>query len=133
MTLRTWPNKTILIVEDDDISLEFLTELLSPSKVNIICAQDGHKAIEICNENSSIDLVLMDVRLPKINGREAMQQIKKTHPNLPIIAQTAFAMSGDKEKYLDSGFDDYISKPIIMDEILSKISKFLGDKNINSK
>ena len=129
MTLPKWPNKTILIVEDDEISLEFLSELLSPTNVKIVCVQDGQSAIEMCKYNSSIDLVLMDVRLPKINGREAMQKIKQTQPNLPIIAQTAFAMSGDKEKYLDSGFDDYISKPIIMDEILSKISKYLGDKN----
>lgn len=126
MTIPTWINKTILIVEDDDISLEFLTELLMPSKVKIVTAQDGQAAIDSCRDNTSIDLVLMDVRLPKINGREAMLEIKKIRPELPVIAQTAFAMSGDKEKYLDSGFDDYVSKPIIMDEILTKISKFLS-------
>jgi CheY-like chemotaxis protein len=126
MTIPTWINKTILIVEDDEISLEFLTELLMPSKVKIVTAQDGQAAIDSCRDNTSIDLVLMDVRLPKINGREAMLEIKKIRPELPVIAQTAFAMSGDKEKYLDSGFDDYVSKPIIMDEILTKISKFLS-------
>ena len=128
MTIPTWSDKTILIVEDDEISLEFLTELLLPSKVKIVTAQDGQSAINICKEEISIDLVLMDVRLPKINGREAMLEIKKNRPELPVIAQTAFAMSGDKEKYLESGFDDYVSKPIIMDEILTKISKFLSDK-----
>jgi two-component system cell cycle response regulator DivK len=131
MRVPTWNNNTILIVEDDEISLEFLTELLLPSKVKIVTAQDGLKAIDCCKEDSSIDLVLMDVRMPKLNGREAMLEIKKIRPNLPIIAQTAFAMSGDKEKYLESGFDDYISKPIIMDEILTIISKFLT-KKINS-
>jgi two-component system, cell cycle response regulator DivK len=125
MTIPTWSNKTILIVEDDEISLEFLTELLLPSKVKIITAQDGQRAINFCKQDSTIDLVLMDVRLPIVNGREAMKEIKISRPNLPIIAQTAFAMSGDKEKYIDSGFDDYISKPIIMDEILAKISKYL--------
>ena len=124
MIIPTWENKTILIVEDDEISMEFLRELLTPSKVNILMAMDGQQAIDICRENSTIDLVLMDVRLPLINGREAMIEIKKSKPKLPIIAQTAFAMSGDKEKYLSSGFDDYVSKPIIMDEILSKISRF---------
>jgi CheY-like chemotaxis protein len=87
-------------------------------------AMDGQQAIDICLSEPSVDLVLMDVRLPLINGREAMIEIKKKRPDLPVIAQTAFAMSGDKEKYLSSGFDDYVSKPIIMDEILSKISKF---------
>jgi two-component system, cell cycle response regulator DivK len=124
MIIPTWENKTILIVEDDEISMEFLRELLTPSKVKILMAMDGQKAIDVCMENDTIDLVLMDVRLPLINGREAMIEIKKKRPNLPVIAQTAFAMSGDKEKYLSSGFDDYVSKPIIMDEILSKISKF---------
>jgi two-component system cell cycle response regulator DivK len=127
--MSTWKDKTILIVEDDEISLEFLIELLSPSKVTIISAQDGQNAIDICRENPLIDLVLMDVRLPRLNGREAMLEIKKFRPNLPIIAQTAFAMSGDKEKYIESGFDDYVSKPIIMEEIISKISDYLSLNN----
>jgi two-component system, cell cycle response regulator DivK len=125
MTLPIWNDKTILIVEDDEISLEFLTELLLSSKVKILTALDGQSAITIFRQNKSIDLVLMDVRLPVINGKEAMLEMKKIRPDVPIIAQTAFAMSGDKEKYIDSGFDDYISKPIIMDEIISKISNFL--------
>lgn len=128
MRVPIWKNNTILIVEDDEISLEFLTELLSPSKVKIITAQDGVSAIDCCKEDPAIDLILMDVRLPRLNGREAMLEIKKFRPNLPIIAQTAFAMSGDKEKYLESGFDGYISKPIIMDEILTIISSFLTQK-----
>ncbi|MBN2486120.1 MAG: response regulator, partial [Bacteroidales bacterium] len=122
MTIPSWPDNTILIVEDDEISLEFLTELLLPSEVKIVTATDGQKAIDICLTNDHIDLVLMDIRLPLVNGREAMLQIKKFKPQLPVIAQTAFAMSGDREKYIDSGFDDYISKPIIMDEIIEKIS-----------
>jgi CheY-like chemotaxis protein len=126
MTIPLWNNKTILIVEDDEISLEFLTELLIPSKVKILTAQDGQSAIDQCLQNSSIDLVLMDVRLPIVNGREAMKEIKLQRPDLPIIAQTAFAMSGDKEKYISTGFDDYISKPIIMDEIITKIAKYLS-------
>lgn len=126
MIIPTWSDKTILIVEDDEISLELLVELLMPSKVNIVTALDGQTAIDTCINNNNINLVLMDVRIPIINGREAMQEIKKVKPNLPIIAQTAFAMSGDKERYIESGFDDYISKPIIMDEILVKISKYLA-------
>lgn len=126
MTIPNWEDKTILIVEDDEISMEFLMELLYPTKVKLLTATDGQKAIELCREDSSIDLVLMDVRLPLVNGREAMIEIKRHNPELKIIAQTAFAMSGDKEKYMNSGFDDYISKPIIMEEIIKKISKFFN-------
>lgn len=126
MTIPNWEDKTILIVEDDEISMEFLMELLYPTKVTLFTANDGQKAIDICRENNSIDLVLMDVRLPLINGREAMIEIKRHNPDLRVIAQTAFAMSGDKEKYINSGFDDYISKPIIMEEIIKKISEFFN-------
>ncbi|MBA7551297.1 Polar-differentiation response regulator DivK [subsurface metagenome] len=68
----------------------------------------------------------MDVQLPVLNGKEAMKEIKKLHPELPIIAQTAFAMSGDKEAYINDGFDDYIAKPINVQELLSSVEKFLG-------
>lgn len=123
MTIPNWEDKTILIVEDDEISMVFLSELLLPSKVKIVTAMDGQQAIDKCSK-TTVDLVLMDVRLPIMNGREAMIEIKKLNPKLPVIAQTAFAMSGDREKYLESGFDDYVSKPIIMEEILNKISKY---------
>lgn len=124
MTIPNWSDKYVLIVEDDEISMEFLVELLLPTQINILAAQDGQSAIDMCRSNSQIDLVLMDVRLPVVNGREAMLEIKRHRPDLKIIAQTAFAMSGDKEKYLDSGFDDYVSKPIIMEEIIKKITNF---------
>ncbi len=124
MTIPNWSDKSILIVEDDEISMEFLVELLLPTQVNILTTQDGQSAIDMCQSNPKIDLVLMDVRLPVVNGREAMMEIKRHRPDLKIIAQTAFAMSGDKEKYLESGFDDYVSKPIIMEEIIKKISNF---------
>lgn len=127
MTIPNWESKTILIVEDDEISMEFLSELLGPSRVNIVSAIDGQQAVDLFKESAVIDLVLMDVRLPILNGREAMKEIKKVRPDIPVIAQTAFAMSGDKEKYIESGFDDYISKPIIMDEILRKISFFFDE------
>ncbi len=125
MIAPNWSDKTILIVEDDEISKEFLTELLFPSQVNILTAKNGETAIEMCKENLDISLVLMDVRLPLMNGEMAMKHIKKEFPDLPIIAQTAFAMSGDKENYLKSGFDDYIPKPIQMQDLLDIIARFI--------
>lgn len=125
MTIPNWEGKTILIVEDDEISMEFLLELLHPTNANLIQANNGELAIQQCANNKNINLVLMDVRLPQKTGKEAMIEIKKDQPNLPIIAQTAFAMSGDKEKYIELGFDNYVSKPIIMDELFLIISKYL--------
>lgn len=122
---KNWEGKVILIVEDDEISLEFLKELFEPYKIKMLAAYNGRDAVEMCMKDSAIDLVLMDVQLPVMNGKESMQEIKKTRPQLPIIAQTAFAMSGDREKYLKEGFDNYISKPISVQELLTMIEKYL--------
>lgn len=121
---KNWKGKVILVVEDDEISLEFLKELFEPFEVNLLSAYNGKDAIDICKENKDIELVLMDVQLPIMNGREAMLEIKKFRPDLPFIAQTAFAMSGDRERYLDDGFDNYISKPINVQELLTLVEKY---------
>ncbi len=122
--MENWERKTILVVEDDEISLEFLKELFEPYKVKIIDVLNGIEAIELCKSNPDIDLVLMDVQLPVLNGRDAMKEVKKLRPELPVIAQTAFAMSGDREKYLRDGFNDYISKPINVQELISIIGRY---------
>jgi two-component system cell cycle response regulator DivK len=124
MKSKNWKDRILLIVEDDEVSLEFLKELLEPYKVNLIYSYNGQSAIEICKSNPDIDLILMDVQLPVLNGMDATKEIKKFRPNLPIIAQTAFAMSGDKERYLREGFDEYISKPINLQELIALISKY---------
>lgn len=125
MNGEKWEGKVFLVVEDDEISLEFLKELFEPYKVKLISAFNGKDAIEACRRDSDIDMVLMDVQLPVMNGREAMKEIKKLRPDLPVIAQTAFAMSGDREKYMRDGFDNYISKPINVQELISLIDKYI--------
>ena len=124
MSNKKWEGKTILLVEDDEISLEFLKELFEPYKIKIIDVLNGKEAVEVCNTNPQVDLVLMDVQLPVLNGRDAMKEIKKNRPELPIIAQTAFAMSGDRERYLRDGFNNYISKPINVQELMSMIELY---------
>lgn len=126
MDYKTWEGKVILAVEDDEISLEFLKELFEPYNVKLVYAYNGKEAVEICRENKSIELVLMDVQLPLMNGRDAMKEIKSFRPGLPVIAQTAFAMSGDREKYLNEGFDAYVSKPINVQELLDAVEKLIG-------
>jgi len=119
-------NKTILVVEDDDSSYEFLKIILKGFGVNtIILAKNGEEAVRLCEENSKIDLVLMDINMPVMNGYEATKVIKAFRSDLTIIAQTAYAISGDREKSLEAGCDDYIAKPIKKEELLEKIEKFI--------
>ena len=126
-TLTMWKEKTILVVEDDAISLELLNEILGTTGINIEVATEGHTAIEIC-KNRHIDLILMDIQLPGISGYDALIEIKKSNKEVIIIAQTAFAMSGDKEKYLTMGFDDYLSKPIYPKDLIEMLSKHIGKR-----
>ena len=120
-----WPDKNILIVEDAQISYELLTKFLKDTKVTFIHAENGEEAIELCKNNHTIDLVLMDIQLPMMDGLEATRRIKESNHNLPIIAQTANAMNEDRKNIIDAGCDDYISKPINKYDLLEKISKFM--------
>ena len=118
--------KTVLIVEDVISSFDFLDYVLKKSGIEPVWAKDGKEAIKLCKENSSIDLVLMDINMPVMNGYEATKEIKKFRSKLPIIAQTAYAIAGDREKSLAAGCDDYISKPIKAELLMEKIGKLLS-------
>ncbi len=100
----------ILIAEDDEPNFLFLKINLRRLNFNVFWAKDGLEAVEICAEND-IDLVLLDIGLPVMNGFQAIKILKSKYPNLPVIAQTAWALSDDKQKIMSSGFDDYIAKP----------------------
>ena len=115
----------ILIAEDDHDSHFFLDVVLQENSMQTLWADNGKSAVEYCKDNPDIDLVLMDINLPIMNGYEATSEIKKIRPELPIIAQTAFAIAGDKEKALSIGCDDYISKPIKKDKLMGLIMKYL--------
>ncbi len=116
-------NKTVLIAEDDDSSFELLDVLITQIGAKVIWAKNGETAIQQCKYNLSIDLVLMDINMPVLNGYAAIKEIKKGRPNLPVIAQTAYGMAGDKEKVLNIGFDDYITKPIDAKLLMDKIKR----------
>lgn len=102
----------ILVVEDDESSEMFLFTVLNKYCKEIINARNGFESIEICRNNPDIDLVLMDIRMPEMDGYEATRQIREFNKECVIIAQTAFALSGDREKAIDAGCNDYIPKPI---------------------
>ncbi len=115
--------KTILIVEDDPASSEFLKELLKPSGANVKIAQTGEQALEDYQNSYSIDLILMDIRLPDMSGIEVIKKIRKDDKEIPIIAQTAHAMGDDKRKCIESGADDYIAKPIDSKDFMAIMKK----------
>ena len=126
-----WPDKVILIAEDEDMNYKFLEKVLQETQVKIIRAHNGKEAIDIISKSPKIDLVLMDLRMPEMDGFDATIQIKKNY-NLPVIAQTAYAVEGGKEKGLEAGCDEYIVKPINISKILAVIDKYLS-KNHESK
>ncbi|MHC1704672.1 MAG: ATP-binding protein [Tenuifilaceae bacterium] len=116
--------KTILIAEDDDSSSILFESILKPSNVNIIRARNGIEVMEHFLSNLQVDLILMDIKMPMMNGIEATKEIRKFNTTIPIVAQTAFAMSEDRERALNAGCNYFISKPINyleLFEILNKI------------
>lgn len=115
---------TILVAEDEEYNLMYITELFSTTNFKIIEANNGKKALELAQINPEIQLVLMDIKMPVMDGNEAMRKIKKLRPNLPVIALSAFAMESDKEKALKLGFDAYLTKPLDRKLLFQLIDNF---------
>ena len=128
-----WRGKTILIAEDEEVNYNLLETIIMPTKAKIIWAHNGLEAIKICKDTPEIDVVLMDIKMPDLNGFEATKRIKKIRKKLPIIAQTAYAMSVDEDNCLRAGCDDYISKPLRIDDLLNKINNFLNSDTVTEK
>jgi PAS domain S-box-containing protein len=125
LTLKfEWPDKKILIVEDEKTNYLFLKEALLKSKVGVQWAKNGYEAIDIFKGDPNIDLILMDLKMPEMDGYEATRKIKLLNKDIPIVAQTAYAMLGEKEKSFEAGCDEYITKPIKLKVLLETIAKF---------
>jgi CheY-like chemotaxis protein len=116
---------TILVAEDEPHNFIFLSELLRETEVKIIHAENGAKAVELFSLNTNIDLILMDIKMPVLNGLKATNMIRKIDSKVPIIALTAYAMAGDKENCLEAGCNAYLSKPLIKDDLLVTIDSYL--------
>lgn len=119
-----WKGKTILVVEDDDLNFALLFEVLSNYGLKIQRAADGVEALRLTAELKP-DLIIMDIRLPLINGLDVTRSIRSSGNKVPVIAQTAYAMSEDRKVCLNAGCDDYISKPIHKELLLAKMAKLL--------
>ena len=122
---NTLQNKTILIVEDEESNIHLLFAFFKDRSVNLLLARNGVEALEMVKTHPGIDLILMDIRMPAMDGDTAAEKILEINNEAKIIAQTAYTMSGDKDKYLEKGFVDYISKPLNKKELFQKISKWI--------
>jgi PAS domain S-box-containing protein len=125
-TSGTKISPVILIAEDDKSSFLFYKTIMERASYKYLRANNGLKAIEMCHLHPEISIVLMDIKMPEMNGLEATRKIRKFRKNLPIIGVTAYALIGDKENALEAGCDEYITKPVKPDVLLSVINKQLG-------
>ncbi|MFW5872400.1 MAG: ATP-binding protein [bacterium] len=119
---------TILIAEDEEINylyIEALFEEEISSNYKLIHAKNGKEAVDLCLENKKIDIVLMDMKMPVMNGHKATERIKSQFPNLPIIAQTAYSTEADKELAFKHGCDEFVSKPLNREKLFGLINKYL--------
>lgn len=120
-----WNDKTILIAEDEDSNYKYLEMVLRNKGLTLLKAENGFEAVEICKGKTKIDLILMDIKMPGMNGLEATNQIKKFKPQIPIIIQTAHAMYNDRSHSFEAGCDDYITKPIKSKTLFAVLNKYL--------
>ncbi len=119
------PDSTVLLIEDDLNSRIYFRKIMEELHLTILEAPDGPSGIKLFKENPDIALVLLDIRLPGISGFDVLKELKKINPNIPVIAQTAFAMAGDKEDCMAAGFKDYISKPVNRHKLIQLLQKYI--------
>jgi CheY-like chemotaxis protein len=115
----------ILIVEDDVTSEKMLEIMIEDYCKSPLIAMDGLEAVQLCKENPDIDFVLMDIKMPELNGYEATKKIREFNKDIIIFAQTAYALPGDREKSIEAGCNDYISKPYSQAELIGLIDKYI--------
>ncbi|TKG93414.1 response regulator [Puteibacter caeruleilacunae] len=120
-----WSDKVILVVEDEEVNTYFFQAALRKTEAKLLFASSGREAIDLATSDTHIDLILMDIRLPELDGYEATRQIKEKRPEIPIVAQTAYAMANERENILKAGCNDYISKPIRFKVLMDTIAKYL--------
>ena len=126
LTNINWKNKVILVVDDDEVNFQFIEAVLSETQAQVIHASNGLQALELMGSINKIDTVLMDLKMPEMNGYDACVAMKKIK-KVPVIAQTAFAFTEVREKTIQLGFDGFIAKPIDIKQLLSVINKHMPE------
>jgi Signal transduction histidine kinase len=123
-TSYNWNDKVILVAEDEPTNYKYIENVLAKTRIGLVWAKNGLETCEYLRKRSDIDLVLMDIRMPIMDGYEATKKIKQINRNIPIIAQTAYALDYERQEILRAGCDNYIAKPYSDSELLSMISKY---------
>ena len=118
---------TVLVVEDELFNYIYFSEVLKLHGIRTIKAENGEEALQVVHQNTSIDLILMDIKMPFMDGYEAFTEIRKVRPEIPIIAQTAYALSHERKEILNYGFNDYIAKPVEEDQLMEVIEQNLNN------
>ncbi len=113
----------ILVAEDDNVNFMLIKQMLKSDKIQVIRAEDGLIAVNLCKEHSDFDMIFMDIRMPVKDGHEAFENIREFNQKIPIVAQTSYSFPEEIDKIVKTGFDDYISKPLDKDAILSLVNK----------
>ncbi len=125
-SIYNWSGKNILVAEDELVNFFYVRELLTPTGANIIKAVNGKEVLDYLSKNPYPDIILMDLKMPLLNGYDATIEIRRTNKDVPIIAVTAYAFAGEKEKAMNAGCHLFIHKPFRKEELLSAISQFIG-------
>lgn len=124
VTAPNWEGKTILIGEDELVNLKLLEMILVKTKARIIHGSSGLEVLNHFKNNPDVAIILMDIKMPEMDGIEAAQEIRKLSSVVPIIAQTAYALEDEKKRCVDAGFSGYVTKPINRKELLALIQSF---------
>lgn len=119
--------KSILIIDDDSRNIFALSAILKAKRFNCIAASGMREAYPLLNNDKPVDIILIDMMMPEMDGYTAVPELKSTErfKHIPVIAVTAQAMTGDKEKCLAAGADDYVSKPVDIDHLLNLLNKYM--------
>lgn len=123
--LIDWASKSILIVEDTDTSIMYYKAALNRTNAKLLYAKNGVEALEKVKTGDKIDLILMDINMPLMNGIEATKQIKKINPKVPIIIQTAYILNDERIKSFEAGCDGFMSKPVKIHQLFSTLEELL--------
>jgi len=121
-----WRNKKILIVEDDPVTCKLIDIMLKKTGVQVFYAENGQQAIAFCTKKQALDLILMDLQLPVMDGFAATREIKTICPGVPVIVQTAYTLGGEEYKCREVGCDEYLTKPFSQGELLAMLDKYLS-------